>query len=232
VAESSGVDKFCIEPIRIGTLTEQKTVSEAQLSEADRKALAFVRSYAAEHGRPPSYVEIGTHLGLTHPNNAKRNCDRLRSAGLLAANEVGTRAPGRPRALKLVEPARDLVFPYRGRVSCGSGAAPEDRDEEFDLRAFLKAGDAAVFRARGDSMIEAQIADGDLLIVTEDPDPPIGSVVIALVGEQMLCKRLARRTRKTVLLEPCNGELPPVTVDTRRVSFQILGVLRNVIRKV
>jgi repressor LexA len=207
-------------------------VGETQLSEADRNALAFVRSYAAAHGRPPSYVEIGAHLGLPHPNNAKRNCDRLVRAGLLAADQVGTRPPGRPRALRLTGPPRDLVFPYRGRVSCGAGAAPEDGDEEIDLRAFLKSGDAAVFRARGDSMIEAQIADGDLLVVTEDPDPPVGSVVIALVGEEMLCKRLARRTRKTVLLEPCNGGLTPLPVDTRRVPFQILGVLRNVLRRV
>jgi repressor LexA len=211
---------------------ERQTVSEAHLNEADRKALAFVRSYAAAHGRPPSYVEIGTHLGLPHPNNAKRNCDRLRGAGLLAENEVGTRTAGRPRSIKLIEPVRDLVFPFRGWVSCGVGAAPEDRDEEIDLRAFLKAGDAAVFRARGDSMIEAQIADGDLLIVTEDPDPPIGSVVIALVGEQMLCKRLARRTKKAVVLEPCNGELRPLSIDARREPFRILGALRTVVRKV
>jgi repressor LexA len=207
-------------------------VSGAQLSEADRSALAFVRSYTAAHGRAPSYVEIGTHLGLPHPNNAKRNCDRLVRAGVLGVGQVGTRAAGRPRAIKLVEPARELVFPYRGQVSCGTGAAPEDRDEEIDLRAFLKAGDACVFRARGESMIEAQIADGDLLLVTEDPDPPIGSVVIALVGEQMLCKRLARRTRTGALLEPCNGELRPLAVDPRRVPFRILGVLRTVVRRV
>ncbi len=207
-------------------------MTEAHLSEADRAALAFVRAYSAAHGRPPSYVEVGTHLGLPHPNNAKRNCDRLRRAGLLAAGQVGTRPPGRPRALALAAPARELVFPYRGRVSCGTGAAPEDRDEEIDLRAFLKAGDAAVFRARGDSMIEAQIADGDLLLVAEDPDPPAGAVVIALVGEQMLCKRLAGRTRRGVLLEPCNGTLDPLTVDPRRVPFRILGVLRTVLRKV
>jgi SOS-response transcriptional repressor LexA len=52
------------------------------------------------------------------------------------------------------------------------------------------------------------------------------------VGEEMLCKRLARRTRKTVHLEPCNGDQEPVIVDTRRVPFQILGVLRTVVRKV
>jgi repressor LexA len=202
------------------------------VTEADRTALAFVRAYAAAHGRPPSYAEIGAHLGLSHPNNAKRNCDRLRAAGLLGAADVGTRAPGRPRAVAVGGPGRELVFPYRGRVSCGAGAAPEDRDEEIDLRAFLKAGDAAVFRARGDSMIEAQIADGDLLVVAEDPDPPVGSVVIALVGEVMVCKRLARRTRHAVRLAPCNGALEPVAVDTRRVPVRILGVLRSVVRKV
>jgi repressor LexA len=168
---------------------------------------------------------------MADPNNAKRNCDRLRSAGLLAKNEVGIGRPGRPRVLKVVESARELIFPYRGRVSCGSGAVPEDRDEVIDLRSFLKAGDAVVFRACGDSMIEAQIADGDLLLVTEDPDPPIGSVVIALVGEQMLCKRLARRTRRSAHLEPCNGELQAFVVDTRQVTFRILGVLRTVVRK-
>ena len=98
---------------------------------------------------------------------------------------------------------------------------------------YLKAGDGlVVFRASGSSMIEAQIADGDFLIVAENPDPPIGSVVIAVVGEQMLCKRLARRTKKSIQLAPCNGQLEPLTIDPQQTTFRILGVLRNVLRKV
>ena len=205
---------------------------EDLLSEPDRKALAFVREYSATHARPPSYVEIGTHLGLPHPNNAKRNCDRLVRLGHLKRDEVGVRAAGRPRVLELPETQSDLVLPFRGAVSCGGPREPEDRDEAIDLRALLKATDAAVFRARGDSMIDAHIADGDLLIVAENPDPPEGCVVVALIGEEMLCKRLVRKTRKGVLLEACNGDRPPYVIDIKLVPFRFLGVLKSVIRKI
>jgi SOS-response transcriptional repressor LexA len=125
-----------------------------------------------------------------------------------------------------------MVLPFRGRVSCGSGAEPENCEEEIDLRDYLKVGDSAVFRASGESMIDAQIASGDLLIVSEDPDPPVGSVVVALVGEEMVCKQLARKTSKTVHLKPCSGDQKPLILDTRQNDVQILGVLRNVVRKV
>jgi repressor LexA len=204
------------------------------LSEADHKALAFIRAYTSANRRAPSYTEVGAHLNLPFPNNAKRNCDRLVRAGYLAREEIGVREPGRPRALSFDGP-HDLVFPFRGPVSCGSGNAPEDGDDTIDIRAFLKTGDSAVFRARGTSMIDAQIADGDLLIVTEDPDPPEGSVVVAMLGDEMLCKRLARSATRAygpVVLAPCNDDLEAIVVDPALVPFRILGVLRNVIRKV
>jgi repressor LexA len=209
-------------------------MSEKPLSEADRKALAFIRAYTSTHGRAPSYTEVGAHLKLPFPNNAKRNCDRLVRAGYLARDQIGVREPGRPRALQFGA-AHDLVYPFRGPVSCGSGNAPEDCDDTIDIRAYLKTGDSAVFRARGTSMIDAQIADGDLLIITEDPDPPEGSVVVAMLGDDMLCKRLtrsARRARGPVVLAPCNDDLAAIVVDPALVPFRILGVLRNVIRKV
>lgn len=206
-------------------------MNESELSDADRRALVFIRSFSSKRGRPPTYVEIGKHLRLPYPNNANRNCQRLIAAGFLTRAEVGGRV-GRPQILRLAEPTQDLVFPYRGVVRCGGARAPEDTDgETIDLRKFLKAGDA-VFRACGDSMIEAHITHGDLLLVAEEPDPPTGSKIIAMVGDEMLCKRLGERSDRGVMLYPCNAELEPLFVDTEQVEFMILGVLKRIVREV
>lgn len=204
-------------------------MSLERVEEQDRKALAFILRYTKQHGRAPSYAEVGQHLGLSHTNNAKRNCDRLVARGLLKTDTMGKGEPGRPRAMRAVELPAGTVFPYRGSVSCGEGAEPEDLDELIDLRTLLKGG-AAVFRAKGTSMIEAQIADGDFLLVSENPSPPTGAVVIAMRGEEMLCKRLARKTPVLVRLEPKNASLPAQEYHPDEIRF--LGVLRTVLRRV
>jgi repressor LexA len=208
-------------------------VREDELSEADQKALTFIRDYTKKYKRPPSYTEIGKHLALPHPNNAKRNCDRLVEAGFLKRNRIGVREAGRPRALSIAEPDGRLLVPYRGLTSCGAGVEVEDCEEMIDLRSWLRLGRGEVaFRARGTSMIDAQIADGDLLIVAENPAPPEGSIVVAVMGRDLICKRFLERTGSGVVLQACNGAAEPFLVATKLVDFKFLGVLVNVIRKV
>lgn len=204
------------------------------LTELEQKALAFFQSFVEHTGGPPSVREVGAHLGLANPNNAKPVLDRLVALGKLSRGEVGVREPGRPRRYSAVLPRpRGLVYPYRGPASCGTGVEGAESDETIDLHDVLPGEDGlAAFTARGDSMIDAHIANGDLLLVEENPDPEEGTVVVALLDRDLVCKRLGKKCADQVRLDSCNGSLAPIELDPSRTHFRFLGVLKHVIRRV
>jgi repressor LexA len=197
------------------------------LADRDRAALKFFREYAERYGRPPTVRQLGEGIGIFPPNNAQRVLARLVAAGELTEDQL----PSGARSLRATPPRG---IPFRGRVSCGQPVEMIDEDRgRLDLGDLLKGDDLVAYEATGRSMVEAGILPGDYLIVQECPDPDPGQVVIAMLDREMLCKKYKRtRKRSIIRLAPCNGEMPPIEVDTERGHFRILGVLRSVVRKV
>lgn len=214
-----------------------KSGAPKELTDQELAALRFVRAYRAENGYPPSYREVGEHVGIRPANNANRLVRRLLDAGHLTVEE----APGGPngrrgpvRALNIVVPDDDIFLPYRGKVSCGTGC---ENDEEFEhapvnIADIFRRTDLAVYEATGDSMRDALIAPGDILLVRENPDPPVGSKVIAMFDRDLVCKKLAKRSASRVRLESCSAGYEPIEFNPARLpSFRILGILYTVIRR-
>lgn len=198
-----------------------------QLTDRQKRAVEFIHAYGQKHGRAPSIREIGAHLGYPNPNNAQYLVSRLVELGHLNPKKVGG-VPGRQRVLKVTD-TFGMSIPMRGRVSCGQPKdADEDPNEKLDLRSMFGRTDLVAYRAVGDSMIDAHIMPGDHLIVKECAEPDAGQVVVAMVGERMLCKKFRKRRGK-VRLEPCNGEHE--AIDAEETEVRILGVLHTIIRQ-
>lgn len=199
------------------------------LTERQKQVLIFIRQTVADRGYPPSVREIGEAVGLSSPSTVHSHLSSLVRAGYLR------RDPSKPRAIEVLGPqtktksAQTRQVPLLGRIAAGTPIlATEDVEQVLTLPTSLVGrGQIFMLRVKGDSMIDAGILDGDLVVVEQGANPNDGEIVAALVdGEEATVKRLRRRNGK-VILEPANPALSPVAYDT---GIDIIGRVNNVIR--
>jgi repressor LexA len=205
------------------------------LSTRQREVLDFIRDTVADRHYPPSVREIGDALGLSSPSTVHAHLSALVKYGYLR------RDPTKPRAIEVVdetpsvtalperEPVRDV--PLVGRIAAGTPILAEEQVEEvFPLpEALVGSGPVFMLRVTGDSMVDAGILDGDLVVVRSQPEARDGQLVAALVDdEEATVKRLERRDG-TVVLHSANPAYEPM-VFTEGVA--VLGVVVSVLRSV
>jgi repressor LexA len=207
------------------------------LSDRQTQVLSYIKETVAARGYPPSVREIGDAVGLSSPSTVHSHLSALVKAGFLR------RDPSKPRAIEVLDGGhgakvrttgrrnrgdlRDV--PLVGRIAAGSPIlAAEDVEEIYPLPASLVgAGPVFMLRVKGDSMINAGILDGDLVVVERGGSPSNGEIVAALIdGEDATIKRLQRRGGE-VTLEPANPALRPVTYTS---GVEVIGRVVSVIR--
>jgi repressor LexA len=203
-------------------MTREK-MPESGLSPRAREILAFIVRTQSASGAPPTLREIGARFRIRSTNGVRYHIDRLEREGALR------RRPGRARGLT---PARGAGIPILGRIAAGDPvAADENRDGVFDLARLERARPDFALRVSGESMRDAGILDGDLVLVRRDPSPRDGEIVVARIGEETTVKRFFREKRR-VVLKPENPAFSPITVTETSPELQILGRVVGVIREI
>jgi repressor LexA len=224
----------------VGPQSRSKTKSPSadqfdDLSERQLQVLTFIKEKVIERGYPPSVREIGEAIGLSSPSTVHSHLSALVKAGLLR------RDPSKPRAIEVLDPhntrsrpktirqaaMRDV--PLLGRIAAGSPMlATEDVEDVYQLPASIVGrGPVFMLKVKGDSMIEAGILDGDLVVIERGGSPSNGEIVAALIdGEEATVKKL-RRASARVILEPANPALAPVAYDS---GVEVIGRVVSVIR--
>ena len=195
----------------------------------------FLVGYVDQHGYPPTVREIGDAVGLASPSTVHAHLANLERAGLLK------RDPTKPRALELSgrgpreapkrnEPRRGL--PLVGEIAAGGPLLAEDNVEEYvAVPEMLERGGADfLLRVKGDSMIEAGILDGDVVVVRRQQAAEDGDIVVALAGEdetaeEATVKRFFRENGR-VRLQPENSALEPIYADHVQIIGRVTGVFR------
>jgi len=206
------------------------------LSSRQTEILAYVNTHVDEHGYPPTVREIGQAVGLTSPSTVHAHLEKLAKAGLIRRDAT------KPRALEVIEGGRSrrgavvelaprshsTVLPLVGEVAAGSPVVAEDRVEDYLTVPDQLAPDADfVLTVKGDSMINAGILDGDLVVVRKQTDARNGEIVVALVGEEDATVKRFFREGGRVRLQPENDALEPMFPD----EVQILGAVKAVLRR-
>ncbi len=205
------------------------------ISPRQRQILDLILRTVTDRGYPPSVREIGEAVGLSSPSTVHSHLSALVKAGYLR------RDPSKPRAIEVVDTGRgetDLRrarvrdVPLVGRIAAGSPIlAEEDIEEIFPLPVDFVGNDPVfMLRVRGDSMIEAGIHDGDLVVVRRQPSAENGDIVAALIdGEEATVKRY-RRTDDRILLIAENPAHEPIELrDSVDVLGKVVAVLRSVV---
>ncbi|HET6275246.1 MAG TPA: transcriptional repressor LexA [Candidatus Cybelea sp.] len=199
---------------------------EKPATERQRRILEVIRAFTTEHGYPPSVREIGELVGLSSSSTIHAHLKALERRGLIS------RDPTKPRALRsgtLPAVADAAVIPVLGRVAAGVPiTAQEDVEGEFVLpNAFVpRASDAFMLRVQGDSMVEAAILDGDLILVRPQRTAENGEIVVAMLEGEATVKRFYREPGR-IRLQPENQAMAPIYAS----DVEIVGRVEAVVRR-
>ncbi len=202
-------------------------------TERQTRILEVIRRFTEERGYPPSVREIGERVGLSSSSTVQSHLRTLEKHGFVH------RDPTKPRALTTTGPGTAVVAPIAnvpefgvlpivGKVAAGVPiTASENVEGDFVLPAeFARKNGTFILRVQGESMIEAAILDGDLIVVSPQPDASNGEIVVAMVEGEATVKRFFRE-RGRIRLQPENRTMEPIYA----ADVTILGKVGAVFRK-
>ncbi|MBI3997491.1 MAG: transcriptional repressor LexA [Armatimonadetes bacterium] len=199
----------------------------ARLTRRQDDILTFVQRYTESHGYPPSVREIGQAMGLTSSSTVHSHLAALERKGYLR------RDPSKPRALEILRerdrPAHRVVsVPVVGRVTAGAPIlAAQNIEDYLPLPADLIGGDETfLLRVRGDSMVEAGILDGDLLVVRRQQTASNGDIVVARLGDEATVKQYFRE-KDRIRLQPANASMEPIYARDVVIEGKAVAVVRR-----
>ena len=208
----------------------------AELTGRQREIWSFLVEYVDRHGYPPTVREIGEAVGLASPSTVHAHLANLERAGLLR------RDPTKPRALELVgrdkgaargaeTAAAELPkLPLLGQIAAG-GPLLADGNVEDEIAVPENLRGDFLLRVKGDSMIEAGILEGDVVVVRRAQEARDGEIVVALAGDdetadEATVKRFFRE-RGRIRLQPENSALEPIYAPHVQILGKVVGVFRE-----
>ena len=204
------------------------------LTKRQQEIFDFIKRYSAKYGYPPTVRDIGKAVGLASSSTVHAHLSNLEKVGLLR------RDPTKPRALELLDRAAQGVqagvqtflqpgLPLVGQVAAGQPIVAEENIEDYiQTPAFAGGADGEfLLRVRGDSMVDAGIIEGDLVVVHSQDHAQDGDIVVALVGEEATVKRFFQEADH-IRLQPENASMEPIRTRDVRVLGKVVGLMRNI----
>ena len=196
----------------------------SQLTERQREIYEFIRQKIEGRGYGPTVREIGEAFGIKSPNGVMCHLKALEKKGLITREEHAA------RAIQLVAHRRPSEgLPFLGLVAAGTPMSAVAQEDRLDFDDMFSGPDRYVLQVRGQSMIENHIEDGDFVVIKKQETAENGERVVAMIDNEVTLKKFFRE-RDHIRLEPANGSMAPIIVDSSR-DIKILGVLTGVLRK-
>lgn len=197
------------------------------MSKRDEKRaeiLEFVTNKVTEEGYVPSVREICKAVGLSSPATVHYHLNQLCEEGLIS------KEPNKKRVIRLSNQTSGTSFvkiPVVGRVTAGQPIlAQEDIEDYIQVPADqIRGRETFALTVRGDSMINAGILDGDIIIVLRTPVAEDGQIVVALLGDEATVKRFYRDGRR-IRLQPENDAYAPIYADEVQILGKVIALHR------
>ncbi|MEV0454039.1 transcriptional repressor LexA [Catellatospora methionotrophica] len=206
----------------------------SKLSERQRRILEVIQDGVNSRGYPPTLREIGRAVGLAASSTVAYHLRELEEKGLLQRDR------GRPRALTVRVPLDDdgipqqrgantVQVPLLGTIAAGGPILAEQSLEETLTLSRDLVGHGTLFslRVRGDSMVDAAICDGDVVVIRQQPTAYSGEIVAAMIDGEATVK-VYRVSRGHVELVPCNPAYGVIPGDDAVVLGKVVAVVRRV----
>ena len=195
------------------------------LTERQQVTYQFIRGYHLQHGRAPKLTEIAEGIGISSKGVVHRYLKAIAEDGLIDL------LPGRHRGIRLTSDtylesqSTTLTLPLLGKIAAGCPIEAIPNHDSFNFAAFFLGPDRFVLKVQGDSMIDAGILDGDMVIIKQQNHANDGDIIVALIDQyEATLKYLQQNRDGTVTLLPANETMQPITYLADRVQIQGVAV--------
>ncbi|MGQ9643392.1 MAG: transcriptional repressor LexA [Ignavibacterium sp.] len=208
-----------------------------KLTDRQKEILDFIQKFISDNGFPPTLREIASNFGLASTFGVKRHLDALKKKGYLKIESYASRAITLNKISNEFElenttfNSKIISIPVVGRVAAGSPILSEENLEgtiAIDSNFFKNNKDCFALKVTGDSMINAGIFEGDLVIVNPNEKVSQHDIVVARVDDEITVKNYEKRDNKIFLI-PQNEKYQPIVV-TERNNFSLVGKVIGVLR--
>ena len=199
-----------------------------ELTKMQQKIYEYIAACIREQGYPPSVREIGEAVGLRSPSTVHFHLKQLEEAGVIVKTEGKTRAITLTHAgaAEEADPQANQI-PVLGNVAAGAPILAQEYIEDyltFDTQGL--SGEHFALKVRGESMLNAGILPGDLVVVHRQPEANSGEIVVALFEDEATVKTLRRRDGK-VWLMPANDDYEPIDGTHAQIVGKVVAVVRR-----
>lgn len=210
---------------------------KSKLTDRQKEILDFIQKFINENGFPPTLREIASNFGMASTFGVKRHLDALKKKGYLKIESFASRAITLNKLSSASESDNNFIntkvisIPVVGRVAAGSPILSEENLQgtiAIDSNFFRNNKDCFALKVTGDSMINAGIFDGDLVIVNPNEKVSQHDIVVARVDDEITVKNYEKKNNKVFLI-PQNDKYEPITV-TERNNFSLIGKVVGVLR--
>jgi len=197
----------------------------SKLTSRQQQTYDFICEYLDSHGYAPTLKEIAGHLKINGNLGVLRHLDALEKKGFLR------RTTGQSRGIVISSRSVSKTLPIVGSVAAGPlSEALEHIEGHLSIDQSLVSGsDSFLLRVRGDSMIDAQIADGDLAVIHPQSVAENGDIVVAMLDGEATLKRFFRED-ETIRLQPENSRLQPIILSAADGDVTIVGKVAAILR--
>lgn len=202
-----------------------------KITKKQEEVLVFIKKYIVENGFPPSVREICSGLGLSSPATVhthlqqleikgaiKKTASKFRTIEIMGVNEFA------PKDEEIVK------VPLLGKVTAGSPIeAIENPDEFFSLPASLIPNKETIFtlKVSGESMINAGILDGDIVIVQKQKVARNGDIVVAMNENNEVTLKTFYKEKDYIRLQPENDYMEPIILQDVTIIGKAIGLYRK-----
>ena len=209
-----------------------------KLTDRQEDILIFIQQFTAENGYPPTLREIGKHFQISSTFGVKRHLEALVKKGHINIESNASRGISMIKKnqeefpeTSFNEESMFLKIPVVGRVAAGLPITAIENMEGslvVDPTFLKKAEDAFALRIRGDSMIDAGINDGDLVIVSPNEEARNGDIIVAMLNDEATVKRFELIDKKIKLIAE-NSAYSPIEIKSED-NFNLVGKVKGVVR--
>jgi len=203
-----------------------------KLTKRQEDALNFIKTYIVSHGYPPTVREIATNIGVSSPATVQAHLDSLADKGYIKKGSNKNRTIELMVENEFIPKNEDVIeVPLLGKITAGNPIeAIQNPNEFFSLPAYLVPKDKEVFtlNVSGDSMINAGILDGDIIIVERRNTARNGEIVVAMTEENEVTLKTFYKENGHIRLQPENDTMEPFIFDNVFILGKAIGLYRKI----